>query len=96
MTHKLYIKELIELNPEINDLFKYTDYTDKMTNIYSDLYDAKLQKLNNKYLKRLTNKSQLTFVEKIIKHEILLELESNTYNFKYIPITYQNCIYSHL
>ena len=96
MTHKLYLEELIELNPEINDLFKYTDYTDKMTNIYSDLYDAKLQKLNNKYLKRLTNKSQLTFVEKIIKHEILLELESNTYNFKYIPITYQNCIYEDL
>ena len=96
MTHQLYLQELIDLNPEINDMFKYTDYSDTLTNIYSDPYEKKLNKLNNTYLKRLNNKSQLTCVEKIIKHEILLELEGNKYNFKYIPITYQNSIYEDL
>ena len=71
MTHQLYLQELIDLNPEINDMFKYTDYSDTLTNIYSDPYEKKLNKLNNTYLKRLNNKSQLTCVEKIIKHEMM-------------------------
>lgn len=96
MIHKKYLKELIELNPEINDLFKYTDYTDKLTNVYNDTYEEQIKKLNNKYLKLLSQKKELTFTEKILKHELNYELEELTYNFKYIPITYQNSIYEDL
>ena len=96
MIHTKYLKELIELNPEINDLLKYNDYTDKLTNVYSDCYEEKLKKLNNKYLKLLSQKKDLTFTEKILKHELNYELEELNYNFKYIPITYQNSIYEDL
>ena len=86
-----YIKELIQIDPTINDIFfkkEYLHLKSIQPNIYSEDYYSKINKLNKRYLFKLQEKDELTFYDKILVRDLKMEVDmENDYEiYMYMPV----------
>ena len=87
-----YLNDLHSITPTINDFFMRDEWNHKnhiQPNIYSEEYYKKLNEMNKKYLKRLEQKKELSFYEKIFKKDLqtYIHLEEDYLIYYYMPIS---------
>ena len=89
-----YLHECIKIDPTINDYFKFKEYEHLrhiQPNHYSDEYEDKFKKLENKYLKILEKKDCKNTYDKVLERS--LKYSKEYFKFKiyyYMPISSQN------
>ena len=72
-----YLVDSINIYPPLNDTLQYTKFFKKsriLPNHYSKKFNKKSSELDEKYHKLLTKKKELSFCEKILKHDLLVQL----------------------
>ena len=90
-----YLDEYYNIDPIINDFFMKEEWkkNDYQPNIYSKIFNKKLETLYKKYLNKLKKKEELTFYDKILKRDIEYSLNNNhSLIRKYMPIDHINNI----
>ena len=95
-----YIRELIEIDPTINDILMKKEYDHLkhiQPNIYSEDYYSNINKLNHKYVNLLKKKETMSFYDKILfrdlKHEIDMEEKYEIYMYMPVDIADNILIY---
>ena len=88
-----YLNELFFIDPTINDFFLKDEWSKKnlggiQPNIYSEKYYYDNLNLNNKYLKILNKKKNLSHSDKILKHDLEYDIymEENYEIYMYVPV----------
>ena len=84
-----YLVDSINVYPPLNDTLQYTKFFKKsriLPNHYSKKFNKKSSELDEKYHKLLTKKKELSFCEKVLKHDLDYDKKlSSFYNSEYLP-----------
>ena len=86
-----YIHESILLNPTMNDYLKIEKYNhlrSKYPNFFTEGYDNKEKKLNEKYLKILSKKKEKTFYDDLFHEDLKEYFRTLYFKDKYFPFSY--------
>ena len=84
-----YLKELVEINPTMNDIYEFSGYDHlkgTMINPYTDEYKEKEIKLLKKYKKLLSKKKSKTKADKYFANEIRDTLDWYSLDSEYVVI----------
>ena len=84
-----YLVDSINVYPPLNDTLQYKKFFKKsriLPNHYSKKFNKKSSELDDKYHKLLTKKKELSFCEKVLKHDLDYDKKlSSFYNSEYLP-----------